>query len=97
MLKENHQINILNINLFENEALSLNQKIKVKSYMVCPGIIHGYGEKTFYSIFRNALLNLPIEEILLDKGRNIIPTIHMKDLISIISKIIEKNTLFISI
>ena len=24
MLKENHQINILNINLFENEALSLN-------------------------------------------------------------------------
>ena len=42
-------------------------------------------------LFRNALLNFPAEEILIEKGRNIIPTIHMKDLISIISKIIEKK------
>ena len=75
----------------ENEALSLNGKANIKTYVVCPGIVFGYGEKTFYSIFKNALLNLPIEEILLDKGRNIIPTIHMKDLINIISKIIEKK------
>ena len=75
----------------ENEALSLNQKKNIKAYVICPGFIYGYGEKTFYSFFRNAILNIPIEEILLDKGRNIIPTIHMKDLINIISKIIEKK------
>ena len=75
----------------ENEALSLNQKKNIKSYIICPGFIYGYGEKTFYSFFRNAILNTPIEEILLEKGRNIIPTIHMKDLINIISKIIEKK------
>ena len=75
----------------ENEALLLNQKNNVKAYVICPGIIYGYGEKSFYSFFRNAILNLPIEEIILDKGRNIIPTIHMKDLINIISKIIEKK------
>ena len=75
----------------ENEALLLNQKKNVKAYVICPGFIYGYGEKTFYSIFRNAILNLPIEEILIEKGRNIIPTIHMKDLINIISKIIEKK------
>ena len=75
----------------ENEALLLNQKKNVKAYIICPGFIYGYGEQTFYSFFRNAILNLPIEEILLDKGRNIIPTIHMKDLINIISKIIEKK------
>ena len=75
----------------ENEALSLNQKKNIKAYVICPGFIYGYGEKTFYSIFRNAILNIPIEEILIDKGRNIIPTIHMKDLINIISKIIEKK------
>ena len=73
----------------ENEALSLNQKKNIKAYVICPGFIYGYGEKTFYSFFRNAILNIPIEEILLDKGRNIIPTIHMKDLINIISKMIE--------
>ena len=75
----------------ENEALLLNHKINIKSYVVCPGVIYGFGEETFYSIFRSALLGFPIEEILLDKGRNIIPTIHMKDLINIISKIIEKK------
>jgi len=75
----------------ENEALLLNQKKNVRAYVICPGFIYGYGEKTFYSIFRNAILNLPIEEILIEKGRNIIPTIHMKDLINIISKIIEKK------
>ena len=75
----------------ENQALLLNQKNNVKVYVICPGIIYGYGEKTFYSIFRSAILNLPIEEILLDKGRNIIPTIHMRDLINLISKIIEKK------
>ena len=81
----------------ENEALSLNQKKNIKSYIICPGFIYGYGEKTFYSFFRNAILNIPVEEILLEKGRNIIPTIHMKDLINIISKIIEKksNTYYI--
>ena len=75
----------------ENEALLLNQKLNIKSYVICPGVVYGYGERTFYSIFRNALLGFPIEEILLDKGRNIIPTIHMKDLVNIISKVIEKK------
>ena len=75
----------------ENEALTLNQKINVKTYIICPGVVYGYGEKTFYSLFRNALLGFPAEEILFDKPRNIIPTIHMKDLVNIISKIIEKK------
>ena len=81
----------LEYKFIENEALLLNQKINIKAYVICPGIVYGFGEKTFYSIFRSALLNFPIEEILLDKGRNIIPTIHMRDLVNIISKIIEKK------
>ena len=75
----------------ENEALNLNQKLNIKAYVICPGVIYGYGEKLFYSIFRNALLGFPIEQILLDKGGNIIPTIHMKDLVNVISKVIEKK------
>ena len=90
-LKRKPNQKYLEYKYIENEALLLNQKNNVKAYVICPGIIYGYGEKTFYSIFRNAILNLPIEEILLDKGRNIIPTIHMRYLINIISKIIEKK------
>ena len=90
-LKRKPNVKYIDYKYIENEAILLNQKNNVKAYVVCPGIIYGYGEQTFYSIFRNAILGLPIEEILLDKGRNIIPTIHMKDLINIISKIIEKK------
>ena len=96
-LKRKPNSKYLQYKYIENEALLLNQKKNIKSYIICPGFIYGYGEKTFYSFFRNAILNLPVEEILLEKGRNIIPTIHMKDLINIISKIIEKkpNTYYI--
>jgi len=90
-LKRKPSSKYLDFKYIENEALSLNQKINVKSYVICPGVIYGYGEKEFYSIFRKALLGFPIEEILLDKSRNIIPTIHMRDLVSIISKVIEKK------
>ena len=92
-LKRKPSLKYFEFKYIENEAINLNQKANIKSYIICPGVIYGYGEKLFYSIFRNALLGLPVEEILLDKGKNIIPTIHMKDLISLISKIIESNNI----
>ena len=92
-LKRKPSLKYFDFKYIENEALNLNQKANIKSYIICPGVIYGYGEKLFYSIFRSALLGYPIEELLLDKGRNWIPTIHMKDLVSIIAKIIEKKPL----
>ena len=92
-LKRKPALKYFEFKYIENEALNLNQKVNIKSYIICPGVIYGYGEKIFYSIFRSALLGYPIEEILLDKGRNIIPTIHMKDLVNIIAKVIEKKPL----
>ena len=90
-LKRKPSTKYIEYKYIENEALLLNKKNNIKAYIVCPGIIYGYGEQTFYSIFRSAILGFPVEELLLDKGRNIIPTIHMKDLITIITKIIEKK------
>ena len=90
-LKRKPALKYFEFKYIENEAINLNQKSNIKSYVICPGIVYGYGEKHFFSFFRSALLGLPIEEILLDKGRNIIPTIHMKDLVSIIAKVIEKK------
>ena len=90
-LKRKPALKYFEFKYIENEAINLNQKSNIKSYVICPGIVYGYGEKHFFSFFRSALLGLPIEEILLDKGRNIIPTIHMKDLVSTIAKVIEKK------
>ena len=87
-LKRKPALKYFEFKYIENEAINLNQKVNIKSYVICPGVIYGYGEKHFYSFFRSALLGYHIEEIVLDKGRNIIPTIHMKDLVNIIAKII---------
>ena len=92
-LKRKPALKYFEFKYIENEAINLNQKVNIKSYVICPGVIYGYGEKLFYSFFRSALLGYHIEEIVLDKGRNIIPTIHMKDLVSIIAKVIEKKPL----
>jgi len=53
-LKRKPSSKYLDFKYIENEALSLNQKINVKSYVICPGVIYGYGEKEFYSILRKA-------------------------------------------
>ena len=90
-LKRKPALKYFQFKYIENEAINLNQKANIKSYIICPGVIYGYGEKEFYYIFKNALLGKHVEEILLDKGRNIIPTIHMKDLVNIIAKVIEKK------
>ena len=92
-LKRKPALKYFQFKYIENEAINLNQKANIKSYIICPGVIYGYGEKEFYYIFKNALLGKHVEEILLDKGRNIIPTIHMKDLVNIIAKVIEKKPL----
>ena len=75
----------------ENLALKLNKNPKIKSYIICPGLIYGYGEPYFYPLFKNAILNIPLNRIILQKENNVIPTIHMKDIINIIKKIVEKK------
>ena len=75
----------------ENLALKLNKNPKIKSYVLCPGLIYGYGEPYFYSLFKNAILNVPLNRIVLQKENNVIPTIHMKDIINVIKKIVEKK------
>ena len=75
----------------ENSLLNLNKIPNIKAYVICPGFIYGYGETNFYEIFKLAILNLPINKIIQKYFNNYIPTIHIKDIINIIKKIIDKK------
>jgi len=75
----------------ENSLLNLNKIPNIKAYVICPGFIYGYGESNFYEIFKLAILNLPINKIIQKYFNNYIPTIHIKDIINIIKKIIDKK------
>lgn len=57
--------------------------------MVCPGIIYGCGEDTFYQLFKASWLQEPQALPYLGEGNNRIPTIHLKDLVKFVIKIAE--------
>jgi adenylate kinase len=58
-------------------------------FIICPGIIYGCGEDTFYQLFKSAWLQDPIKLPYLAEGTNKIPTIHLKDLVRLVIKVAE--------
>lgn len=70
----------------EDKVLAIKRE-NVKVFIVCPGIIYGCGEDTFYQLFKAAWLQDPIKLPYLHEGNNKIPTIHLKDLVKFIIKV----------
>ena len=72
--------------LIETEALN-NSNPMLKVYIICPGFIYGCGEDFFYDYFRDCFLSKSLD--ILGSGLNSLPTIHIKDLVNLLKKIIE--------
>lgn len=78
--------------MIETLALSAsNTNPMLKTYIVCPGFIYGCGEDIFYEYFKMAWLQDPSKLPVPGDGKNFIPTIHIKDLVNGIKRIIEKK------
>ena len=74
------------------ETLALaNTNPNLKTYIVCPGFIYGGGEDLFYDYFKMAWLETPRKLPIILKGKNCVPTIHIKDLVSLIRRVIEQK------
>lgn len=79
--------------IIESQIIQLSQKNNIKSYVICPGFIYGYGEQFFYDIFKSFYLNKPPSPALsyLLTSNNTVPTIHVKDVVTLIKRLIERK------
>jgi adenylate kinase len=62
----------------------------LKSYVLCSGILYGNGEVVFRPYFEEARLQKPPELAYYGEGRNRIPTVHVKDLVTYVKKVVER-------
>lgn len=61
---------------------------KIKSFVICSGLPYGEGEDGMHFLFKMAWLGQSLPFI--DSGENIIPTIHIMDLASVVYQVIIK-------
>jgi adenylate kinase len=73
---------------------SVKTQPKLKVHVLCSGIRYGCGERSFESLFKwawlqdpRALPTFPLEH--LQKGKNLIPTIHIIDLARVVRRIVQ--------
>lgn len=71
----------------ENLCLDINNlNIGIESYVVCAGLIYGYGEGQLFSYFKKALEQSETLKIY-GTGSNCIPMIHIEDLCKMVKSI----------
>ncbi len=70
------------------------KKENVKTYVVAAGIPYGCGETetVFCTRFKSGWLQKPTKITYYGKGENQIPTIHVKDLVTLVKKVYESET-----
>ena len=85
------------IKRIEDEILEF-KKENVKTYVLASGIMYGMGENIFESHFKKAWLQNPEKLPYIGEGKNLVPTVHVKDLARMVKKVYEtkpeKNYIF---
>ncbi|BHF70029.1 Adenylate kinase 7 [Sparganum proliferum] len=73
----------------EIKRLGNTNKFKFLTYIIASGVTYGEEEDIFHPFFKSGWLNAPLLEVF-GPGENIIPTIHVRDLASIVVQIADK-------
>lgn len=74
------------IKQLEDALLSINKE-NLKVYVIGSGVLYGNGEVAFANHFKAAWKQDPFNLPYIGEGANLIPTIHVKDLVKLITKI----------
>ena len=63
----------------------------LKVHIMCCGVRYGHGEGAFYNHFKNAWVQAPESLHIIGDGKNLIPTIHVRDLARAAKRIVDDD------
>jgi len=66
-------------------------KQKLQTYVIASGITYGMGENYFHYLFKQAWLGHSAALPCFGQGNNVIPTLHIKDLASIVQNVMDSK------
>jgi len=65
----------------------------LRSHVVAAGLTYGEEEDLFHTLFKTAWSNAPLPLLTMGDGSNVLPTIHVTDLCSVVAKLLESESL----
>jgi adenylate kinase len=74
------------------EAMALGTNtVGLKTYVLVPGVLFGNGEETFKYHLETSWLEDPPYLVVVGDGRNIVPTLHVRDFAKAVARIFEQR------
>jgi adenylate kinase len=70
---------------------SIKSQPKLRVYVLCAGLLYGSGERILHDHFKQSWLQNPTQLQYVGEGKNLVPTIHVKDLARLVRKIVTKR------
>jgi adenylate kinase len=70
---------------------SVKTQPNLRVHVLCSGIRYGNGERTFYDHFQKAWIQNPQCLPVIGDGKNLVPTIHVRDLASLVRRVVIEN------
>lgn len=70
---------------------SVKAQPNLRVYVLCAGVLYGSGERILHSHFKQSWLQDPVKLPYVGEGKNLVPTIHVRDLARLVNKIVRKR------
>jgi adenylate kinase len=86
--KRTSSLKYKNIKLLETLLLA-SRKENVSPFVIAPGVLYGRGEGEFHRFFRDAWICENSELTVIGAGNNRIPTLHVGDLATIVTSVVQ--------
>eukprot|EP00967_Tisochrysis_lutea_P131232 scaffold227934_cov24-Tisochrysis_lutea.AAC.1 len=86
------QVNFKELLALEKLVTKSNREGLLRTHVVAAGVTYGGEEDVLHPLFKSAWLSNPLPLLSLSDGSNVLPTIHVEDLCSVVEKLLDNES-----